>query len=169
MVLAKRSIMSQTLNAKFVMKQLFRLQLLRWRHNNDVRLQMLTNSPWLRITTSIICDTGLTLQCICMTLFVIVTDCSFENPALDWCSWHLVSDEIRSVVGQTRLLLDERFTQFQKLIDRASCKVYGDVDDRPVLVSDLQGFWDMVLYQVSRFCHDMNVFFCSITCLNTSV
>nr|CAB3260864.1 uncharacterized protein LOC100176117 [Phallusia mammillata] len=56
-----------------------------------------------------------------------------------------VCDEIRSVVGQTRLIIDERFSQFSMLIDRADGKTDSD---RPVLVSDLQGFWDMIYFQV---------------------
>ncbi|XP_076821434.1 uncharacterized protein LOC143468242 [Clavelina lepadiformis] len=59
-----------------------------------------------------------------------------------------VSDEIRSVIGQTRLVIAERFNQFVKLIDQAEGKSTMALENRPVLNSDLQGFWDMIYFQV---------------------
>ena len=62
-----------------------------------------------------------------------------------------VSDEIRTVIGQTRLVISERFTQFSKLVDRADGTDKMSPDDRPVLISDLQGFWDMIYFQVRGY------------------
>nr|XP_002131828.1 uncharacterized protein LOC100176117 [Ciona intestinalis] len=59
-----------------------------------------------------------------------------------------IRDEIRTVIGQTRLVITERFTQFTTLIDRADGKNGCSKDDRPVLLSDLRGFWDMIYFQV---------------------
>lgn len=60
----------------------------------------------------------------------------------------LVRDEIRTVIGQTKLVINERFSQFSKLIDRADGSGDSSSDQLPVLLSDLQGFWDMIYFQV---------------------
>jgi len=51
---------------------------------------------------------------------------------------------IRSAVGQGRQILAERFPQFQDLVDRCA----SGVNSPKVLVSDLQGFWEMIDIQV---------------------
>lgn len=64
-----------------------------------------------------------------------------------------VRDEIRSVNGQTRLVISERFSQFASLVDMAE-KQLGQqkngsgTGENAVTLSDLQGFWDMIYYQV---------------------
>ncbi|KAG7260545.1 hypothetical protein CRUP_024737 [Coryphaenoides rupestris] len=54
-------------------------------------------------------------------------------------------DRMRTAVGQARLLMKERFAQFSGLVD--DCELQRG--DRVTTGSDLQGFWDMVYYQVS--------------------
>ena len=62
--------------------------------------------------------------------------------------------DIRCGCGLARLLIDERFSQFSELIDK--CEDTGntnkelrkELDAKLVLVSDLQGFWDMIYHQV---------------------
>uniref|UniRef100_A0A672GHQ8 Discs, large (Drosophila) homolog-associated protein 5 n=1 Tax=Salarias fasciatus TaxID=181472 RepID=A0A672GHQ8_SALFA len=53
-------------------------------------------------------------------------------------------DGMRTAVGQARLLMKERFGQFAGLVD--DCELGRG--DRVTTCSDLQGFWDMVHYQV---------------------
>ncbi|XP_020503797.2 disks large-associated protein 5 isoform X1 [Labrus bergylta] len=53
-------------------------------------------------------------------------------------------DTIRTVVGQARLLMKERFKQFSGLVD--DCELGRG--EKITTCSDLQGFWDMVYYQV---------------------
>ncbi|CAK8692320.1 uncharacterized protein LOC143462955 isoform X2 [Clavelina lepadiformis] len=55
-----------------------------------------------------------------------------------------IMGDIRTVVGQANLIMDERFTQFQGLIDH--CEL--GTSEKPVKCLDLQGFWDMVHVQV---------------------
>ncbi|EDV20981.1 uncharacterized protein TRIADDRAFT_60595 [Trichoplax adhaerens] len=51
---------------------------------------------------------------------------------------------IRAAIGKSGLLLNKKFQQFRKL-----CGTSDDVENgRETKVSDLQGFWDMVLIQV---------------------
>ncbi|KAF0291165.1 Disks large-associated protein 5 [Amphibalanus amphitrite] len=52
--------------------------------------------------------------------------------------------ELRSVAGQARLLIRERFAQFDNLVDGAEF-LRGP---RPTTLTDLQGFWEMIYYQV---------------------
>ncbi|XP_041672535.1 disks large-associated protein 5 isoform X2 [Cheilinus undulatus] len=53
-------------------------------------------------------------------------------------------DSIRTAVGQARLLMKERFKQFSGLVD--DCEfVRGE---KITTCTDLQGFWDMVYFQV---------------------
>ena len=56
----------------------------------------------------------------------------------------LVQGDIRSAIGLAKLLIDERFVQFIELVDQSEFKT----GDKPVKCSDLQGFWDMVDFQV---------------------
>ncbi|CAJ1080724.1 disks large-associated protein 5 isoform X4 [Xyrichtys novacula] len=53
-------------------------------------------------------------------------------------------DSIRTAVGQARLLMKERFKQFSGLVD--NCEL--GLGEKITTCSDLQGFWDMVYYQV---------------------
>lgn len=64
-----------------------------------------------------------------------------------------VQDEIRSVTGQTNLIITERFAQFSHLIDRSEGKCDDNKSDgKAIMASDLQGFWDMILFQVYNSC-----------------
>jgi len=56
----------------------------------------------------------------------------------------LIQGMIRSAVGQGRQILAERFPQFRDLVDRCA----SGVGVPKVLVSDLQGFWEMIDIQV---------------------
>nr|XP_056707351.1 disks large-associated protein 5 [Euleptes europaea] len=53
-------------------------------------------------------------------------------------------DLVRTTVGQTRLLIAERFRQFQGLVDNCEFRR----GEKETMCSDLDGFWDMVAFQV---------------------
>ncbi|XP_038590864.1 disks large-associated protein 5 isoform X1 [Micropterus salmoides] len=53
-------------------------------------------------------------------------------------------DRMRTAVGQARLLMKERFKQFSGLVD--DCELCRG--EKITTCTDLQGFWDMVYYQV---------------------
>ncbi|KFQ69561.1 Disks large-associated protein 5, partial [Phaethon lepturus] len=53
-------------------------------------------------------------------------------------------DLIRTTVGQTRLLIAERFKQFEGLVDNCEFKR----GEKETTCTDLDGFWDMVNFQV---------------------
>ncbi|RVE59398.1 hypothetical protein OJAV_G00188140 [Oryzias javanicus] len=53
-------------------------------------------------------------------------------------------DRMRTAVGQARLLMKERFNQFSGLVD--DCELSRG--EKVTTCTDLQGFWDMVYYQV---------------------
>ncbi|KAL2078189.1 hypothetical protein ACEWY4_025874 [Coilia grayii] len=53
-------------------------------------------------------------------------------------------DRMRTAVGQARLLIKERFGQFSGLVDNCELKR----GEKVTTCSDLQGFWDMVYFQV---------------------
>uniref|UniRef100_A0A8C2ZBG3 Discs, large (Drosophila) homolog-associated protein 5 n=1 Tax=Cyclopterus lumpus TaxID=8103 RepID=A0A8C2ZBG3_CYCLU len=53
-------------------------------------------------------------------------------------------DRMRTAVGQARLLMKERFKQFSGLVD--DCELGRG--EKITTCTDLQGFWDMVYYQV---------------------
>lgn len=55
-----------------------------------------------------------------------------------------VSGEIRTTSCQGRLIIAERFHQFSGLISQCENKT----GDKPVLEEDLEGFWDMIYFQV---------------------
>ncbi|XP_048448905.1 disks large-associated protein 5, partial [Rhincodon typus] len=55
-----------------------------------------------------------------------------------------VKDLIRTTVGQARLLMAERFKQFNGLVDDCEFKT----SEKEVTYTDLEGFWDMVYFQV---------------------
>ncbi|XP_075225670.1 disks large-associated protein 5-like [Lycorma delicatula] len=56
-----------------------------------------------------------------------------------------IKDQIRSVVGQTKLLLNEKLKQFRDLLKNYESG-RGDVN---ITSDDLEGFWDLVLIQVN--------------------
>ncbi|NWV50543.1 DLGP5 protein, partial [Daphoenositta chrysoptera] len=53
-------------------------------------------------------------------------------------------DLIRTTVGQTRLLIGERFKQFEGLIDNCEFKR----GEKETTCTDLDGFWDMINFQI---------------------
>ncbi|XP_050998919.1 disks large-associated protein 5 [Acomys russatus] len=53
-------------------------------------------------------------------------------------------DLIRTAIGQTRLLIKERFKQFEGLVDNCEYKR----GEKETTCTDLDGFWDMVGFQV---------------------
>ncbi|NXK57359.1 DLGP5 protein, partial [Chauna torquata] len=53
-------------------------------------------------------------------------------------------DLIRTTVGQTRLLIAERFKQFEGLVDNCEFKR----GEKETTCTDLDGFWDMVYFQI---------------------
>ncbi|XP_041033453.1 disks large-associated protein 5 [Carcharodon carcharias] len=55
-----------------------------------------------------------------------------------------VKDLVRTTVGQARLLVAERFKQFNGLVDNCEFKT----SEKEVTCTDLEGFWDMVYFQV---------------------
>lgn len=58
--------------------------------------------------------------------------------------WPPAKDLIRTTVGQTRLLIGERFKQFEGLVDNCEFKR----GEKETTCTDLDGFWDMVNFQV---------------------
>ncbi|KAG8511697.1 Disks large-associated protein 5 [Galemys pyrenaicus] len=69
-------------------------------------------------------------------------------------------DLIRTAVGQTRLLMKERFKQFEGLVDNCEYKR----GEKETTCADLDGFWDMVSFQVE----DVNQKFSHLTKLEES-
>ncbi|NWU18217.1 DLGP5 protein, partial [Cephalopterus ornatus] len=53
-------------------------------------------------------------------------------------------DLIHTTIGQTRLLMEERFKQFEALVDNCEFK-QGEKETR---CTDLDGFWDMISFQI---------------------
>ncbi|NXP43869.1 DLGP5 protein, partial [Heliornis fulica] len=53
-------------------------------------------------------------------------------------------DLIRTTLGQTRLLIAERFKQFEGLVDNCEFKQ----GEKETMCTDLDGFWDMVTFQI---------------------
>lgn len=56
----------------------------------------------------------------------------------------LVQGQIRSVIGQAKLLIAQRFKQFIGLVDNCEFKL----GEKETTFTDLQGFWDMIYFQV---------------------
>uniref|UniRef100_A0A2I3I098 DLG associated protein 5 n=1 Tax=Nomascus leucogenys TaxID=61853 RepID=A0A2I3I098_NOMLE len=61
-------------------------------------------------------------------------------------------DLIRTAVGQTRLLMKERFNQFEGLVD--DCEYKRGIKE--TTCTDLDGFWDMVSFQIEDVVHKFN-------------
>lgn len=55
-----------------------------------------------------------------------------------------VLGEIRTTIGQARLIMKERFHQFEGLVDDCEFRT----SEKIVTCQDLQGFWDMIYFQV---------------------
>ncbi|NXA08428.1 DLGP5 protein, partial [Sapayoa aenigma] len=53
-------------------------------------------------------------------------------------------DLIRTTIGQTRLLVGERFKQFEGLVDNCEFKQ----GEKETTCTDLDGFWDMINFQI---------------------
>lgn len=49
-------------------------------------------------------------------------------------------------LGKTRLLISEKFKQFEGLIDQSEAKSA----EKEISMNDLQGYWDVVLIQVNE-------------------
>lgn len=63
-----------------------------------------------------------------------------------------MSGQIRTTIGQAELLMGQRFRQFSGLVDHCEFKT----GEKEVGCTDLQGFWDMIYYQVIQlygFCY----------------
>ncbi|XP_021565211.1 disks large-associated protein 5 [Carlito syrichta] len=69
-------------------------------------------------------------------------------------------DLIRTAVGQTRLLMRERFKQFEGLVNDCEHKR----GEKETTCTDLDGFWDMVSFQIE----DVNQKFTNLTRLEES-
>ncbi|KAL7632429.1 UNVERIFIED_CONTAM: hypothetical protein RMT77_017283 [Armadillidium vulgare] len=54
--------------------------------------------------------------------------------------------DINVIVGQSELLIKERFTQFASLIDDSEFKR----SEKEITLEDLQGFWDIVMIQIEK-------------------
>ncbi|XP_053149051.1 disks large-associated protein 5-like [Hemicordylus capensis] len=55
-------------------------------------------------------------------------------------------DLVRTTIGQTRLLISERFKQFSGLVDNCELRL----GEKETMCADLDGFWDMVNFQTAR-------------------
>ncbi|KAL0983920.1 hypothetical protein UPYG_G00134780 [Umbra pygmaea] len=75
------------------------------------------------------------LTCFCRLWELRVEDTSIPEE---------MRDRMRTAVGQARLLMKERFGQFSSLMD--DCELGRG--EKITTCSDLQGFWDMVYFQV---------------------
>ena len=56
----------------------------------------------------------------------------------------LVLGQVRTVIGQARLLMCQRFKQFSGLVDDCAY----NRGEKETTCTDLQGFWEMIDYQV---------------------
>ena len=72
----------------------------------------------------------------------------------------LISDEIqgeiRSVIGQGRLVMAERFHQFSGLVDNCEFKR----GEKETTCMDLMGFWEMIYFQVRVVTKIFQIFYC---------
>ncbi|KAJ8251577.1 hypothetical protein GJAV_G00222840 [Gymnothorax javanicus] len=64
-----------------------------------------------------------------------------------------IRERVRTAVGQARLLMRERFGQFQGLVN--DCALGRG--EKVTTCADLQGFWDMVFYQVEDVNRKFNI------------
>ncbi|KAJ4443187.1 hypothetical protein ANN_04837 [Periplaneta americana] len=63
---------------------------------------------------------------------------------------HDVIGLIDAAVGQARLLMSKKFSQFRGLIERCEKSFEHETEDPPVTCSDLDGYWDMTYIQVEN-------------------
>jgi len=56
----------------------------------------------------------------------------------------VIEGELRSVIGQGRLVMSERFAQFSGLVDNCEFKQ----GEKETTCMDLKGFWEMIYFQV---------------------
>ncbi|KAJ8371448.1 hypothetical protein AAFF_G00310470 [Aldrovandia affinis] len=75
-------------------------------------------------------------------------DSRFEEPSIP----EEMRERVRTTVGQARLLMRERFGQFEGLVD--DCALGRG--EKLTTCTDLQGFWDMVYYQVEDVIRKFN-------------
>ena len=52
--------------------------------------------------------------------------------------------QVRTSVGKAQLLVAQRFKQFSELVD--NCEL--GTGEKTITCQDLQGFWDMIYFQV---------------------
>lgn len=57
-----------------------------------------------------------------------------------------VSEKIRVAVGQSKLLLKEKFKEFEELLEKADSEAN---DCKPVTTTDLTGYWEVICLQVT--------------------
>lgn len=79
-----------------------------------------------------------------LSLSLSISKCSFTSLTIFLFSLFIVIGQIRLVIGQSNLFINERFKQFNGLIDDCDFK-RGEKETK---VEDLAGFWDMIYYQV---------------------
>ncbi|XP_077120581.1 disks large-associated protein 5 isoform X2 [Ranitomeya variabilis] len=70
--------------------------------------------------------------------------CSVWDKRIDMDIPEDAKDLIRTTVGQTRLLMTERFKQFEGLVDNCEFKR----GEKETTCTDLDGFWDMIYFQI---------------------
>ena len=58
-----------------------------------------------------------------------------------------VEGQIRTSIGQAQLLIAQRFKQFSGLVDKCEFDIVEEGEGK-THCSDLQGFWDMIYFQV---------------------
>ena len=70
----------------------------------------------------------------------------FESILINKFSLHFaVQGQIRTTIGQAKLLMNQRFKQFSGLVD--DCEF--NQGEKETTCTDLKGFWEMVYFQVS--------------------
>ncbi|XP_052047633.1 disks large-associated protein 5 [Apodemus sylvaticus] len=74
----------------------------------------------------------------------LTSHCMEWERKLELCIPDDAKDLIRTAIGQTRLLIKERFRQFEGLVDNCEYRR----GEKETTCTDLDGFWDMVSFQV---------------------
>lgn len=98
------------------------------------------------------CDENLTVSSLRKTLEEetrrLTVLCTRWSDILDNDGNGIIDDstkgDVRSVVGQAKLVISERFHQFSGLVD--NCEF--DRGEKKTTLMDLRGFWEMIYYQV---------------------
>jgi len=109
------------------------------------------------ISANVIENSGKTSKVVTKFRKLVEKETSILNQLID--NWNIlladttipdeVCDEIRAVIGKTRLIISQRFTQFIKLVNQAE-DASNKTTARPVFESDLDGFWEMDYIQVKE-------------------